>query len=253
MFEKVLNSIIGRDNLVLAFGFVAVVMLISYGLGRLIKQDKMGSALAIIFALVLSYVAGKITGGTKGMADIPLFSGFLILGGSALRDYTIVSTAYGVKLENLKKAGLPGAVALLVGVFFSFFVGVVIARVMGFTDPREITTIGAGAVTFIVGPVTGDALGVSSEVVALSVAAGVVKSVLTMIITPLIAKKIKLNNPTTAMVYGGLIGTTSGVAGGLAATDIKLVPYGAMTATFFTGLGTLLCPSIGFAIVSLIF
>lgn len=29
------------------------------------------------------------------------------------------------------------------------------------------------------------------------------------------------------MIYGGLMGTTSGVAGGLAATDPKLVPYGA--------------------------
>jgi len=48
------------------------------------------------------------------------------------------------------------------------------------------------------------------------------------------------------MVYGGLMGTTSGVAGGLAATDPALVPYGAMTATFYTGLGCLLCPSILF-------
>ncbi len=253
MIGKVLNSIIGRDNFVLAFGFVALLMLVAYTVAKLIKQQKMGSAFAIILALVAAFVAGKITGGTKGMADFPIFAGFLILGGSALRDYTIVSTAYGVKIENLKKAGLAGTIALFVGVFFSFFVGTIIARILGFTDPKEITTIGAGAVTFIVGPVTGDALGVSSEVIALSVAAGVVKSVLTMIITPLIAKKIKLDNPTTAMVYGGMIGTTSGVAGGLAATDIKLVPYGAMTATFYTGLGTLLCPSIGYLIVNLIF
>jgi hypothetical protein len=45
------------------------------------------------------------------------------------------------------------------------------------------------------------------------------------------------------MALGGLMGTTSGVAAGLAATDVKLVPYGAMTATFYTGLGCLLCPS----------
>jgi hypothetical protein len=37
------------------------------------------------------------------------------------------------------------------------------------------------------------------------------------------------------MVYGGLMGTTSGVAGILAATDKRLVPYGAMTASFCTG------------------
>nr|WP_258232846.1 hypothetical protein [Klebsiella pneumoniae] len=39
------------------------------------------------------------------------------------------------------------------------------------------------------------------------------------------------------------MGSTSGVAAGLAATDPKLVPYGAMTATFYTGLGCLLAPS----------
>jgi malonate transporter MadM subunit len=48
------------------------------------------------------------------------------------------------------------------------------------------------------------------------------------------------------MVYGGLMGTTSGVAGGLAATDPRLVPYGAMTATFYTGLGCLMGPSVMF-------
>ena len=54
------------------------------------------------------------------------------------------------------------------------------------------------------------------------------------------------------MVFGGLIGTTSGVAAGLAATDPKLVPYGALTATFYTGIGVLLCPSIFYFIVSAI-
>lgn len=54
------------------------------------------------------------------------------------------------------------------------------------------------------------------------------------------------------MVYGGLMGTTSGVAGGLAATDPSLVPYGAMTATFYTGLGSLLCPSLGFMIIKIL-
>ena len=62
--------------------------------------------------------------------------------------------------------------------------------------------------------------------------------------TPLVAKKIGLDNPHSAVVFGGLLGTTSGVVAGLAATDSKLVPYGALTATFFTGLGCLLCPSI---------
>jgi hypothetical protein len=49
------------------------------------------------------------------------------------------------------------------------------------------------------------------------------------------------------------MGTTSGVAGGLAATDPKLVPYGAMTATFYTGLGCLLGPSIVFVVIRALF
>ncbi len=43
------------------------------------------------------------------------------------------------------------------------------------------------------------------------------------------------------------------VFGGLAATDPKLVPYGAMTATFYTGLGCLLGPSVIFIIIRAIF
>jgi malonate transporter MadM subunit len=55
------------------------------------------------------------------------------------------------------------------------------------------------------------------------------------------------------MIFGGLMGTTSGVAAGLAATDPKLVPYGAMTATFYTGLGCLLVPSVLFLIIRVFF
>ncbi len=51
------------------------------------------------------------------------------------------------------------------------------------------------------------------------------------------------------MIYGGLMRTTSGVTGGLAATDPKLVPHGAMTATFYTGVGCLSAPSVLFLIV----
>lgn len=40
------------------------------------------------------------------------------------------------------------------------------------------------------------------------------------------------------------MGTTCGVAGGLAVLDQHPVPYGAMTATFHTGLGCLVGPSV---------
>ena len=73
-----------------------------------------------------------------------------------------------------------------------------------------------------------------------------------MIGTPFVAPRIGLNTPHAALIYGGLMGTTSGVAGGLAATDAKLVPYGAMTATFYTGVGCLLAPSILFFLVRMV-
>ena len=123
----------------------------------------------------------------------------------------------------------------------------------GYTDPTEVTTIAAGTVTFITGAVTGSAVGASSNIIALSIAIGVVKSIAVMIATPLLARRMKLDNFRSAMVYGGIMGTTSGVSAGLAATDQRLVPYGAMTATFFTGLACLLCPTVFYGIINLIF
>ena len=107
--------------------------------------------------------------------------------------------------------------------------------------------------TFVVGPVTGSAIGASSEVIALSIAAGLVKSILVMTMTPIVAKSIGLNNPRSAMVFGGLMGTNSGVAAGLAAVDPKLVPYGAMTATFYTAIGCLIVPSLLFLFIDVIY
>ncbi len=250
---KIFTSMATSYGLVGAFILVAVIMWVSYTFAGLLKQKRMGSAIAIMVALVVAFIGGKITGGEKGISDIAVFGGVGLLGGGMMRDYTIVSTAYGVKVENLKKAGLAGTVALLVGIVFSFVVGVVIAWLMGYRDPAELATIGGGVETFVVGPVTGAALGVSSDVIALSIAAGVVKSVVAMILTPLVAEKLKVNNPTGAMIFGGLIGSTSGVAGGLAATDASLVPYGAMVATFYTGLGCLLTPTILSLVTNMIF
>lgn len=250
---EILVSLFKQYYLVSAFMITALIILISNFLTDKLGQKRMASAFAIILGLLLAYYAGSITGGKKGVADIAVFSGFSLLGGGMLRDYTIISTAYGVKIEDLKKSGVAGIISLILGLFVSFVIGVGVAYMFGFRDPAELTTIGGGTATFIIGPVTGTALKVGSDVVAISVAAGVIKSVLAMILTPLVAKKIGLDNPTSAMIFGGLIGSTSGVAGGLAATDAKLVPYGAMVATFYTGMGSLLVPTIGYMIVKSIF
>ena len=242
--DSLLNLLI-KDGLLVALIVAAVILAFSTMIsGRLTNKRIPGPAIAIFLGLVLAYMGGSVTGGDHGIADIGLFSGFTILGGSLLRDFTIVATAMGARFSEMKKAGLSGILSLLIGVSGSFFVGAILAYLMGYDDIKSMTTIGAGACTFIVGPVTGSAIGASSEVIALSIAAGVIKSIGVTIATPWVAKFVGLNNPHTAMIYGGLIGTTSGVAAGLAATDPKLVPYGAITATFYTGLGCLLCPSV---------
>ena len=55
---------------------------------------------------------------------------------------------------------------------------------MAIPVPKSFTTIGAGACTYIVGPVTGSAIGASSEVIAISIAAGVIKSIVVTVATP---------------------------------------------------------------------
>lgn len=149
-----------------------------------------------------------------------LVAAFIIIG---------ITTWIAYKIGGLTKGRIHGsAIAIFFGLILAYIGGVV----------------GAGVATFVVGPVTGASLGASSEVIAISIAAGVVKSVLVMILTPFVAKFVGLDNPQSAMIYGGLMGTTSGTAAGMAAVDPKLVPYAAMTATFYTGSGCLVFPSI---------
>jgi malonate transporter MadM subunit len=242
-----IEKIVDKNSFVFSFLVVGIIIYASFWFAKKIFRDKIpGSAIAISLGLVLAYFGDK-----KGIADMPLFAGMAFLGGSMLRDFSIVATAMGAEISEIKKAGFVGIFSLFFGVFMSFFLGGTIGYLMGYTDPVSFATIGAGACTFVVGPVTGSALGAGSDVIAIAIAIGVIKSILVTVVTPIIAKRIGLNNPVTAMVYGGVIGTTSGVAAGLAAVDEKLVPYGALTATFYTGLGCLLCPSLLFYIVKL--
>lgn len=249
-----LYAVLEKNALITAFLFVGVLVWFSYEISaRLTRGQLHGSAIAITLGLVLAYFGGQVKGGTQGIADFSLLAGVGVMGGAMFRDFAIVATAFGADLSALRQAGVVGAISVVVGVVLSFTVGAIVAVSFGYTDPVSISTIGAGAATYIVGPVTGTALGADSGVIALSVAAGLTKSVLVMVGTPLIAARIGLNNPHAALIYGGLMGTTSGVAGGLAATDPKLVPYGAMTATFYTGVGCLLAPSVLYLLVRAIF
>ncbi len=241
----IITNVITKNGLITAFVIVGVTSWFSYFLATKIFRGKIhGSAIAIVFGLILAYIGGKVSGGHKGLSDIMMFNGFALMGGAMLRDLAITATAFGVQLDKLKTAGIASVLALLISVCLSFYIGAGVAWAFGYDDIISMTTIGAGTATFIVGPVVGAGLGASSDVITLSIAAGVIKSIAIMILTPLLAKRVGLNSPATAAIYGGLMGSSSGVSAGLAATDPKLVPYGCFVAAFYTGLGCLLAPSI---------
>jgi malonate transporter MadM subunit len=241
----VVRNTVAANGLLVAFAVVGATMLVSGWLSTCCTGGRVhGSAIAILLGLVAAAVAG----GPRGVADLPLLAGVGLLGGPMLRDLAIVATAFGVRPQEFVRSGALGVVSLVTGLCTAFVAGGVIAWTCGYRDAVSVTTIGAGAATYIVGPVTGSALGAGSDVIALSIAAGLVKAVAVMVATPLLASTIGLSTPRAAMIYGGMMGTNSGVMAGLAATDPALVPYGAMTATFYTGLGCLLGPSVFFMI-----
>lgn len=240
--REALQEVLAGYSLVTAFAVVGLVTWVSWNLSGWLRLH--GSSIAVFLGLVMAYAGGVATDGERGVADLPVLAGMGVLGGAMLRDLAIVATTFGVRLQDFRGMEIVSAVSLLAGIFVSFFAGAAVAYAFGYRDAVSMTTIGGGAATYIVGPVTGSALGASSEVMALSVAAGLVKAILVMTATPFVARFIGLDNPRAAVVFGGLMGTTSGVVAGLAATDPKLVPYGAMTAALYTGLGCLLGPSV---------
>jgi malonate transporter MadM subunit len=244
---EIFQKAVHHNGLVSAFAVVGIIVLLSGSISRKLTFGRIhGSAIAIMIGLALAYWGGIVSGGTKGLADVSLFSGIGLMGGAMLRDFAIVATAFEVQATEARKAGLVGVVSLLLGTVLPFIVGASIARAFGYSDAVSMTTIGCGAITYIVGPVTGAAIGASSDVMALSIATGLVKAIIVMVGTPFAARFLGLKTPRSAMVFGGLAGTVSGVSAGLAATDRKLVPYGALVATFHTGIGCLLGPSLLF-------
>ncbi len=248
---KIAIDIFVNNGFVMSFLIVGIISMFANFVSAKVTRGRIhSSAIAIFIGLILAYVGGAVAGGSKGLADVGIFAGIGFLGSSAIRDFTIVATSYGAKFSEIKKCGVIGIVALLVGVVLTFIVGALIAFAFGYTDAASVSTIAAGTVTFIVGPVTGAAVGAESSVIAISIAAGVIKSIAVMLLTPMVAKKIGLTTPSAAMIFGGLLGTTSGTSAGIAATNPELVPYAAMTATFYTGLGCLLCPSVLYSLVT---
>ena len=154
MILETLEAVLTKNALITAFAFVGILVWVSYLISdKLTRGTVHGSAIAIALGLVLAYVGGAATGGTKGLADISLFAGVGLMGGAMFRDFAIVATAFGADIDELKKAGFVGAFSVVIGVVLSFVVGGGIAVLFGYTDAVSISTIGVGAATYIVGPV----------------------------------------------------------------------------------------------------
>ena len=174
---EIIQKALVQNGLVGAFAMVGLVILLSGQISRRLTFGRVhGSAIAIMIGLALSYWGGLQSGGHRGLADLSLFGGIGLMGGAMLRDFAIVATAFEVQATEARRAGLIGAVSLLLGTVLPFIVGAAIARSFGYTDAVSMTTIGAGAVTYIVGPVTGAAIGATPDVMALSIATGLVAS-----------------------------------------------------------------------------
>ncbi len=125
------------DNpLIVAFAFVGLVIWISNQIAHYLTRGRVaGSAFAVLGGLALAYVGGALTGKTKGLADIAQFGGLALMGGAMMRDFTIVATASEVHVDEVKKAGWLGFLALVLGTVVPFIVGVGVAYAYGHRDP----------------------------------------------------------------------------------------------------------------------
>lgn len=248
-----ITDVLSGNSLIVAFVVIGLVMWVADLIAKKVVRGRIhSSAIAILLGLMIAGVGGVITGGNKGITDLSIFAGLGVFGGSVIRDFVIISTAYGAEWSEIKKCGLFGFVSIFIGITLSYTTGAVVAYAFGYHDLISVATIAAGSVTFVVGPVTGAAIGADSAVIAISVVAGLVKSIAVMLLTPFVARPIGLTTPRAAMIYGGLIGSVSGTTAGLTAANPKLVPYCAMTASFYTGMGCLLCPSVLYGLTKLV-
>ncbi|MCX7281638.1 MAG: malonate transporter subunit MadM, partial [Alphaproteobacteria bacterium] len=102
-------DLLTKQGLVTAFALVGAIIYLSHLISKYLTGGRIhGSAIAILAGLALAYAGGRITGGQKGIADIPMFAGIGLLGGNLLRDFAIVATAFEVDTVQARRAGLLG-------------------------------------------------------------------------------------------------------------------------------------------------
>ena len=70
---KVISNVFVQNGLVFSFMLIGLITLITYRISALTKGKIHGSAIAIFAGLILAYIGGITTGGSKGLASIPLF------------------------------------------------------------------------------------------------------------------------------------------------------------------------------------
>ena len=81
-FVDLCGQVLIRNGLITAFSLVGIIIWLSYFLSNKLTRGRLhGSAIAILIGLLLAYIGGVITGGQKGIADIPLFAGIGLMGG----------------------------------------------------------------------------------------------------------------------------------------------------------------------------
>ncbi len=80
LFES-LSAVLIKNSIITSFVFVGVVVWLSYLISEKFTRGRVhGSAIAIALGLVIAYVGGVMTGGSKGIADVPVLAGVGILG-----------------------------------------------------------------------------------------------------------------------------------------------------------------------------
>src|SRR6185312_3964507 len=170
---SIFTNLPSEEGVVTAFATVGIIMYLSNLASKYFTGGRIhGSAIAVVSGIVLAYIGGRISHGHRGIADLPMFGGFALMGGGLFRDFSVTATAFNIDIAQAKRAGWVGFIALVLGTIFPFIVGVIVARAYGYTDSVTVTTIASGCVTYIVGGVTGGALGAASPVVAIAVAIG---------------------------------------------------------------------------------
>jgi len=70
-----LADVLVTNGLITAFAFVGIVVWLSYLVSNTLTAGRIhGSAIAILTGLVLAWMGGVVTGGSKGLADITVLS-----------------------------------------------------------------------------------------------------------------------------------------------------------------------------------